>query len=70
MLAKPSPSLTADLQGFGRHLPWLPRKPAAQDPAPSRKEPPSMLSMGVRPELELTGGDAVPRSSRAARGRR
>lgn len=65
------PSKAPDLQGLGRHLPGFLQETSCSGPSPGQRgttvEAQTLLSMGLRAELQLTGGEAVPRSSRAAR---
>lgn len=52
MLAQPSQA--PDLQGLGRHLPGFLQETSCSRPSPGQRG--TFLSMGLRPELELTGG--------------
>lgn len=64
------PSKAPDLQGLGRHLPGFLQETSCSGPSPGQRgttvAAQTLLSMGLRAKLQLTGGEAVPRSSRAA----
>lgn len=72
--AKPSPARLPTSKGLGGTFRAFLQEASCSGSSPEQRRATinaqTFLSMGVRPELELTGGEAVPRSSRAARGRR
>lgn len=72
-LCLPSPARMPTSKGLGGTFPGFLRETSCSGSSPEQRRATinaqTFLSMGVRPELELTGGEAVPRSSRAARGR-